>query len=263
MNPFSFLWRYRHLIFHTTRSDIKARYTGSMLGLAWALLNPMLLLSVYIILYAVIFQIRLPGVPSAFEYVLVIFAGLIPWFGFSEATSSSVTALVANPSLLHNTSFPAPVIPVKAVLASMVSQAIGLSILLLMLAATNHISLAWIFLPLAVGVQLLLSLGLGWILSVLNVFIRDLGQAIAAVLLFLMFISPIAYTSDFVSEGPLQLVLYLNPISYLINLYRLPLYYGRPPALPDLIVSVSLALGLFWLGYRFFMKIRQHLTDYV
>ncbi len=248
---------------HTTRSEIKVRYTGSVLGLGWAILNPLLLLSVYIILFVMIFQVRLPEAPSGFEYALIIFAGLIPWFGFSEAAMTSVNSIVSNPNLLNNTSFPAPVIPVKAVLASMVGQAVGLTILMVLLMAVNHVSVTWLFLPVAVGIQLLLCLGLGWILAVLNVFVRDLGQAISVLLLLLMFISPIVYTADFVVDGPLRLVLYLNPIYYLINLYRLPLYYGQFPSVLDVGISLTLGLALFLLGYRFFVKIKQHLVDYV
>jgi lipopolysaccharide transport system permease protein len=265
LNPLLFLWRQRHLILHTTLSDIRGRYTGSVLGFAWALLNPLLLLSVYVVLYVFILKIRLPGreTDSPLEYTLVIFAGLIPWFGFAESTSTSVGSVVAHASLLHNTSFPAPVIPVKAVLAGMVGQVVGLVLLLALLAASHHASVYWLFLPVALGAQLALSLGLGWILSALNVFIRDLAQAISAILLFVMFASPIAFTGDFLRGSRLRLIVDLNPLSYLINLYRVPLVYGRAPALVDLVVAPLVGLLLFWLGFRFFVRIRPHLTDHV
>lgn len=265
MNPLLFLWRQRNLILHTTLSDIRGRYTGSVLGFAWAVINPLLLLSVYVILYVFILRIRIPGreSDSPLEYTLVIFAGLIPWFGFAESTSSSVGSVVANANLLHNTSFPAPVLPVKAVLGSLVGQAVGLVLLLTLLAATHHASVYWLFLPLALASQLALSLGLGWILSALNVFVRDLAQAISAILLCLMFASPIAFTADFLRESRLRLVLDLNPLSYLINLYRVPLVYGRAPALLDLVVAPLVGFLLFWLGFRFFVRIRPHLADHV
>jgi lipopolysaccharide transport system permease protein len=260
-----FLWRHRHLILHTTHIDIRARYSGSMLGVAWAFLNPLMLLSVYVALYVFILRVRLPaGRPtSAFEYTLVIFAGLIPWFGFSESTSTSVVSIVSNPSLIHNTSFPAPILPVKAVLASMVGQAVGLAILLLLLAATDHVSIHWLFLPVALTAQILLSLGLGWVLAVLNVFVRDLGQAVSHVLLVLMLISPIAYTREFLGKSPLHLVLDLNPLAFLINLYRDPLVYGRLPRTLDLVGASLVALAMFFLGFRFFVRIKPYLADRV
>jgi homopolymeric O-antigen transport system permease protein len=265
LNPLLFLWRQRHLILHTTLSDIRGRYAGSMLGFAWAILNPLLLLSVYVVLYAFILKIRLPGreADSPFEYTLVIFAGLIPWFGFAESTASSLASVVTNASLLHNTSFPAPVLPVKAVLAGMVGQLVGLLLLLTVLAARHHVTVYWLFLPVALGAQLALSLGLGWFLAPLNVFVRDLGQAISSILLFVMFASPIAFTADFVQGSPLRFILYLNPLSYLINLYRVPLVYGRAPALLDLVVAPLVGGMLFWGGFRFFVRIRPHLADHV
>jgi lipopolysaccharide transport system permease protein len=265
-NPFAFLWRHRRLILHTVGSDVRGRYTGSILGPYWALLSPVLLLGVYVLVYVAIFNVRVPGARgegSALEYTFVIFAGLIPWFGFSESTSASVLSVVGNPHLLHNTSFPAPVLPVKAVLSSMVGQTIGLTVLLAALTATQHASVFWAFVPLAFVAQVLFSLGLAWILSVLNVFIRDLGQALSAILLLLMFVSPIAFTTDFIHQPALRLLLFLNPLSYLINLYRVPLVYGRPPALWDLVGAFSVALVTFWLGFRFFVRIRPYLADHV
>jgi len=265
LNPFVFLWRHRQLILHTTHSDIRARYRGSMLGIAWAFLNPLMLLSVYVALYVFILRVRLPaGRPaSALEYTLVIFAGLIPWFGFSESISTSLSSIVSNPSLIHNTSFPAPILPVKAVLSSMVGQAVGLTLLLGLLAATDHASIHWLFLPVALAAQLLLSLGLGWVLAVLNVFVRDLGQAVSHVLMVLMLISPIAYTREFLDPSPFRLVLDLNPLSYLINLYRDPLVYGHLPRPLDLAVSSLVAVAVFLLGFRFFVRIKPYLADRV
>jgi len=176
VNPFQFLWRHRNLIWHTTLSDIRARYTGSVFGMAWAVLNPLLLLSVYVVVYLVIFQIRLPGL-TAVDYVLVIFAGLIPWFGFSESVTTSLTSVVHSANLLRSTSFPTPALPVKAVLAGMFTQTFGLSLLLLALLATGHATPYWLFLPVAFGIQLLLTMGLGWVLSVLNVLsLGDFGS---------------------------------------------------------------------------------------
>jgi len=265
LNAFLFLWRHRHLILHTTHSDIRARYSGSMLGIAWALLNPMMLLGVYIVLYVLILRVRAPGGQqvSALDYTLVIFAGLIPWFGFSESISTSLGSIVGNPTLLHNTSFPAPVLPVKAVLASMVSQAVGLAIFLALLGLTGHFSVYWLFLPLAIGAQVILSLGLGWVLAVLNVFVRDLGQAVSHLLLFLMFMSPIAYTREFVGHSPLRFVLDVNPLSYLIGLYRDPLVYGHAPRAADLVGAWLIGLLFFWMGFRFFVRIKPYLVDHV
>jgi lipopolysaccharide transport system permease protein len=171
--------------------------------------------------------------------------------------------VVANANLIRNTSFPAPALPAKAVFASLVSQGVGLLLLMAALAFTGRLSAWWLLVPMAVATQLLLSLGLGWVLSALNVFVRDLTYAVSVLLLFLMFVSPIAFTEQFVAGSRLKILLYLNPISYLINLYRFPLFYGRAPSVLDLVLGPVAALAMFILGYRFFVRIRPHLTDRV
>ena len=265
MSAFLFLWRHRHLILHTTYNDTRGRYSGSILGSLWDVRSPLLLLGVYILVYVVILRVRMPNAPSAsaLDYTLVIFAGLVPWFGFSEATTASLSSVVGNPNLIHNTSFPAPILPVKAVLASLIGQGVGLLLLMLLLAFSNRASLYWLLVPVAVIVQVLFSLGLGWILAVLNVFVRDLGQVISSLLLMLLFVSPIAYTREFVDDGRARLVLDLNPLSHLIELYRAPLVYGRAPAPLSILIAAGLALACFWLGFRFFVSIKPHLADHV
>jgi lipopolysaccharide transport system permease protein len=98
---------------------------------------------------------------------------------------------------------------------------------------------------------------------VLNVFIRDLGQAVSHLLLFLMFMSPIAYTREFVGHSPLRFVLDVNPLSYLIGLYRDPLVYGHAPRVADLVGAWLVGLLFFWMGFRFFVRIKPYLVDHV
>jgi lipopolysaccharide transport system permease protein len=261
MEPFLFLWRQRHLILHTTLNDIKARYTGSSLGLMWAVLNPLLLFCVYVVVFLLIFKVHIPEITS-FEYTLLILAGLVPWFGFSESIMACVYCVVGNANLLHSSSFPVSALPVKAVLASMFSQATGLIILMIALLITGRVSLYWFYLPVAIGVQLFFSIGLGYFLSVLNVFVKDLAQCISTLLLLLMFLSPIAYLPDML-QGFLRFFLYLNPIAYMIMLYRDPLFYGKMPMPFELTISIIISIGIFCAGYRFFERIRPYLVDHV
>jgi lipopolysaccharide transport system permease protein len=112
-------------------------------------------------------------------------------------------------------------------------------------------------------VQILFTIGLGWIVSVLNVFFRDLGQAISVLLMFLMFMSPIFWLPEMLGHGLMRWILYLNPMYYIISLYRLPLFYGVLPALKDLTVIVGISMILHIFGYRLFTRIKPYLVDYV
>lgn len=265
-NPFLFVWKHRRLIANTVRVDLRARYSGSLLGTYWALLGPMLLLAVYVLVYVVILRVRLPGRTgqgAAIEYTLVIFAGLVPWFGFSEGASASASSVVGNSHLVHNTAFPVPVLPVKAVIAGLAAQLVGLGLLMLGLLLTRHFSACWAFLPLALLVQFLFSCGIGWFLSAVTVFVRDMAQGLSTALLLLMFVSPIAYTEELARQSGFGWLLSINPLAYVIQLYRAPLVYGRVPDLTGLVVAVLVSVLTFWGGFRFFMRIRPYLADHV
>jgi lipopolysaccharide transport system permease protein len=261
MDAFRFLWQYRHVLWHTTKNDIRARYTGSALGMAWAILNPLLLLSIYVFVYQIIFKFRMPGL-STREYVIIIFSGQLPYFGFSECITGSLTSVTGNANLLRSTYFPVPALPVKAILAGMFSQIMGTCILLVFLLYFGKFSIYWLFLPIALAIQLLFTIGLGWICSVLHVFFRDLGQVISVILLFLMFMSPIFWLPEMLS-GPMRFILYLNPLYYIISLYRQPLFYGVLPAWHIIIIITGVSTVLFMFGFRFFIRIKPHLVDYV
>lgn len=263
MTPFQFLWHYRYLIWHATLNDIKARYIGSILGIGWAFLYPLLFLSVYVVVFLIIFRFRLPNDAPPMDYVMIIFTGLIPWLGFNQAISTSLSSVVSNAGLLRNTSFPTPVLPVKTVLASTIAQIISLSLLLIGLLFSGHINLYWFFLPIAIGLQFLLTVGISWVMAVLNVYFRDLGQVVSLVLFMLLFVSPIAYLPEMVPHETLSLILRFNPIYYLIALYRIPLFYGQLPPLLDLTIILGLSLIAFWFGYRFFVRVRSYIVDYV
>ena len=259
--PFRVLWRHRHILYHTTVYDVRSRYLGSALGVTWTILNPFLLLSVYVIVFQFIFRIRLPEYTSM-EYTAAMFTGMIPWFGFNDAIMGSLHSLTSNPSLIRSSSFPTIALPTKAVFAGMFTQIIGLIILLIILAMTDRISWAWAFLPLAFFVQILFTIGSAWILAVINVFIRDLGQSAPVFLMLLMFLSPVIWLPEMMPNS-LSTLLYLNPMYYLISLYRLPLFYGQIPSPFIIIVALVTALAVFTIGFRFFNGIKHHLVDHV
>ena len=125
MNPLRLLYRSRHILYATTLFDIRSRYVGTIFGLGWAVLYPFLFLGLYAIVYALILRIRLQQY-SPIDYVELIFAGLIPFIGFSEALSTSAGSIAGNKQLIKNTMFPIELAPVKAVLTGSLSMAIGL-----------------------------------------------------------------------------------------------------------------------------------------
>lgn len=260
-NPLALLYKYRKIIWSITLTDIKQRYAGSFMGGVWIVLNPLLFLSAYFMVYILIFKVRLPEI-STFDYVLIIFSGLIPWFGFSEAIGQSVSTVTNNSSLLKNTLFPIELMPVKTVLSSVVTQVVGLLMLLVVIAFTGKISTTVLLLPFVMVLQILFQIGLAWILATLNVFFRDLSQMITVILILLMLVSPIAYTTEMLTPD-LLFFMQFNPMFYMVTLYRDLLIYNQLPAWNTVFIFLVLSILFFFIGYYVFIRLKVVFADYV
>jgi len=260
VGPLKLLYRYRHILYATTLVDIRSRYIGTVFGLAWAVAYPFFFLGLYAVVYGIILNVRLERYTS-FEYVLIMFAGLIPFIGFSEALSSSVSSVSTNKQLIKNTLFPIELVPVKAVLASSLSMLVGLGGLLLTLWVSDAFRATQLLIIPLIFLQLAFSIGVGWLLSALNVIFRDIAQAIGIFVLFLMIASPIGYTADMIPRRLLPLV-WINPLYYLIELYRQVLIYGELSAAYWIVLAV-LATAAFTLGYGVFRRLKPIFAEYV
>jgi lipopolysaccharide transport system permease protein len=258
--PFKEILKHRKIIWSTTLHDVKTKNAGSALGYAWLLLYPLLFLGMYAIVYLMIFKIRLE-VLSPYEYVLLIFCGLIPFLSFAEALSRGVTAVSSNANLIKNTLFPIEFIPINIVLSSQVILFVGFIILSLITLFMGNLGWNYWFIFIVLFEQLLFTIGLVWILSAVNVFFKDLGQIISIIILMLMMISPIAYTEDMIPEG-LRVVLYFNPLYYLILLYQKILMFNQIDW-KLLSIFTILSIAHFVLGYYFFTKLKGVFSDYV
>ena len=254
------LFRCRRILYATTVVEIRSRYVGTVFGLSWAIIYPFLFLGLYAAVYALILQVRLQQ-HSPLEYVLIIFSGLIPFIGFSEVLSASVSSVVANKHLIKNTMFPIELVPVKSAIASSLSMTVGLFGLLLALWSRGDFHLTQILVIPLLLIQMIFSIGIGWMLSAITVFLRDTTQAIGILVLFLMIISPIGYTREMIPHQLLALA-YLNPLFYIIELYRQVLIFGVIS--PRFwLAFIVLACATFWLGYELFRRLKPVFAEYV
>jgi len=254
-SSFNFIIKHRLLLYRTTISDIKSKFAGSVFGLFWHFLYPLLLLSAYAMVYIYVFKVRLQLFDSN-EYVLLIFCGLIPFLGFAEALGLGVGSVVANSSLVKNTLYPIDLVPVKAVFTAQTTQAAGLFLLLLMLGFYGKLTI-WSFLIIPVWLcQILMTIGMVWLLSSINVFVRDLQSIISVIIMFLMMITPIAYTPDMVPEN-VRLVFSFNPLYYIVIGFQNSLILGKYPGDDVLMTLVIISFGSFIFGYWFFSKMKK------
>ncbi len=258
LGPFSLISKNRRLLFQTVFYDVHARFSGSVLGLFWLFLQPVMFLAVYAIVYLLVFKVRFQ-LFDADQYVVVIFCGLIPFLGFAEALSMGLTSVSANVSLIKNTLYPVQLIPVKSVLTTQLSQLVGSVLLFFAVIVVQGLTVWVLMWPLLWVFQLMFMIGIVWILSSLNVYLKDLQYLISTIILMLMMISPIAYPIDMLPEN-LRAVVLFNPVAHMIICYQDILMIGRFPGI-HFWIFFGFSVFIFYVGYVFFKKMKNIFVD--
>ena len=256
-----FLASHAGLLLRVTWNDLGRRYAGSVLGVGWVIIAPAALFALYAAIYLFIFRAKPAGLDGP-AYVLYIFAGLVPYLMTAEALSGGVGSVVVNRSVLNSTVFPIDLAPVKAVLAAQGSMVVGLAVTIGGVIAIGRAHWTILLVPVVWALQILALIGATWILSLINVVIRDLQNLIALLLVILMVASPIAYTPSMVPAS-LRAVIYLNPLAYFVITYQRILVLGQLPDVTTGVLLVASSILLFGLGGWFFSRVKSVMVDYV
>jgi lipopolysaccharide transport system permease protein len=258
------LWHYHSLIWELVKRDLSQRYRGSFLGLLWSFIVPLFMLLIYTFVFGVIFKSRWqadgPDTPTG-EFALILFAGLSAFNLFSEVANRSPVTIVSMTTYVKKVVFPLEILPVVTVGVALINSLINIALLIVATLIINHsISATLIFLPLAYVPLLLFSLGIGWFLSSLGVFIRDIAQGIGIAVQILFFLTPIVYPTTSVPER-LQPILTANPLTFIVNSFRQAAIWNQPLDWKTL-AAWTLVMGVFAiLGYAWFMKTRKGFAD--
>lgn len=252
---------HRHLIWELAKRDLRDRYAGQFLGVLWAVGHPLFLMALYVLLFAYIFPVRL-GTNSAIprDFTLSILAGLIPWLTFQEVLTSSTTVIRNNGSLVKQIVFPIEVLPVKAVLASTVSQLVATGFLVAFAVARGALEWSILLWPILLGFQLLAMSGACYLLSAIGVFVRDLKDFVQIFCAANLFLQPILYVPDHLPAA-FRAVFYLNPFSYMVWCYQDLVFFGAITHPWAWIVYPVGSVGLFYVGFRLFRKMKIGFGD--
>lgn len=262
MSCLRMLFRHRRLIWNLTLLDFKVRYAGSRFGMFWMLLAPVMVLGSYLLVFSGILRVQPNPSVTGLEYGLLVACGLLPWVGFSEGLTLGTASVLAQRNLMKSQLFPMELIPMTAVCSGLVGQLCGTVLLLLVLGLRGSLGASLVFLPFLLVFQAMFTIGVVWFLSCVNILYRDLSQVVRLMIVLLMFVSPIAYTQQMVPPG-LELVVKLNPLSYLIEGYREALLFNQVPNLWGAAILGGLAVLVLQTGYRYFMRLRRVLPDFV
>lgn len=261
---FGCAWHHRHLLWRLTEREIETQFRGSLLGKIWAAIVPLIMLGMYTFVFGVVLKVHWPGLESnPLEVALLYFAGLILFNFFFECVSRAPTLLLENVAYIKKVVFPLEILPWVLIGAALFRSAVSGIILLAFYAVINGVPpLATIVIPLLLLPLAIVVLGLAWLLSALGIFVRDIRQAMTVIAPATMFLSPIFFPLSSVPE-PYRLLLYINPLTFVVEAVRAALFLGAWPDWVGLAAYTGAAWLLAWAGHAWFMAARRGFADVV
>lgn len=257
------MWGNRELIKQLTRREVIGRYKGSYFGILWSFITPLLMLCVYTFVFSAIFKAKWPADNSGnkIEFALTIFSGLAAFNIFAEMISRAPLLIISHVNYVKKVVFPLDILPVVIMGSSLVNSCISFGILIVGLLIFMHV-IHWtiVLLPVVLLPLVLFSLGLGWFIASLGVFVRDINQVVGIAVQALMLLSPIFYP---VSSLPakIRFIYYINPLSYVIEDIRGILINGQVPHWSWLVLGITIGSITAWLGHTWFQKTKGGFAD--
>ena len=250
------MWRIRQLVALHVLRELKVRYKRSLLGMLWTMLNPLLLMVVYTVVFTTILPAAMPN------FSIFLLAGLLPWLYFSTSLMQGLMSVLGNQELVRKIRLPQAVFPLSVVGSNLVNFTLSLvPLFLVMLVLRQPFTGALLFLPASALILTLFCAGVTLLFATATVFFRDVRHLTEVALQMLLYLSPVLY--DFKQLGEhktwwfslFRLELKLNPHSYLVPLVRDPVYYGRLPALPTIGIALAVAVGSLVVGFAVFTRL--------
>jgi lipopolysaccharide transport system permease protein len=263
LRAFKALYAHRSLIRQLAWAEIVGQFKATYLGMMWSILNPLMTLVVYTLVFGVFLKASFGASSGAgrLDFPLNLFCGLIVYNVFSGTVGRAPALIVGNPNYVKRVVFPLETLPVAVLASSLVTAAGGLAILLpLVLFTSAHVSPVMALFVLMLIPLCACALGAAWLLSSIGVFLRDIGQALQVLLQLLFFASPVIYPLSAVPDF-LQPYMALNPLTPILEGARRTLIQGSPPDWPSYALSLIISLIVMQTGYCWFMKTKRAFAD--
>jgi len=250
-------YRYRELIWALALKELKIRYKRSVLGFLWALLNPALLMLVLTLVFATIMRFGIP------HYAIFLLSVLLPWTFFSQSLSYAVESIVGNGDLIKKVKIAKLVFPMAAIVSNLINLGLSLIPLALLVLAMRHpFYWTWLFLPVPLLALMLFTLGMTFFFATANVYYRDVAHILQVLLSVWFYVTPIIYSLDFIPEKH-RWIFKLNPLIYVVNGFRLSVYYGMLPKAQSIVASFVCGLVSLFIGFAVFRKYQDDFVFYV
>lgn len=257
MKAFKELYAYRELLKTNVQKEIRGKYKGSFLGVLWSFLNPLLMVLVYALVFPYIMRMNVPN------YLIYLITGVIPWNFFTTCITTGCNCVWINGGIIKKVYFPREILPISVVVAGLINFLISCVIILIFtIFGGIGISIQLLWLPLIAIIQSALSLGLLFVLSAINVYVRDIEYLVAFLLNLLFYATPILYTAS-MFPSKVRWILYLNPMSTIVDAYRSIFYYKVMPNLTSLVLVGILSFIILIIGYIIFRKLEKGFAEEV
>jgi ABC-2 type transport system permease protein len=263
----------RELLQNLTLRELRSKYKRSVLGWTWSMLNPLATMVIFTVVFRYFLKIQAPrGVPSGIKsYALYLLCALLPWNFFQLGVTASMGSLVGNGNLIKKTYFPRELLPAASVASSLVSHLIEMGVLLIALVIFGNFR-AILFTPVVLALILVLccfSLGFGLLLSVLNVYYRDVQYLMGIVFMVWLYLTPIVYPESLVPKEahifgvlvPVRALLKLNPMTDFVASFRAAWYDGRMPPIAPVFYVIGVSVAVFLVGLFTFFRLEGRLAE--
>lgn len=260
---FKSIWKNRALIIKLSKRDIQSRYKGTLFGVIWSLLNPLIMLTVFTFVFGKIVQAKWghQHTDNMLDFSVALFCGLLIYFFFSEVIGRAATTIISNANYVKKVVFPLETLLLINLLSALYHFIMSFIVLLVLLFfSTWSFSIEALWVPLIVLPFVLLMLGLSWILAALGTYFRDINQLVAPGLTALMFLSPIFYPLSSVHDRFLWVYM-INPLTFVIEQLRSVLINSMPPNFLGLFLYYLVSFFVLYVGYLVFQNTRKGFAD--
>lgn len=259
----TYYYKQRYLLGVFVLHDLKSRFKGSVMGIYWSVVNPLLMILIYTFVFSEILKIEFHTGGGNINFALYLVCGLLPWLAVSESLQRATLSIVDNGCLVRKPHFPASLLPIHIVLSSLITEVIGLALLIGLVFFSGQ-GVGWysLALPVIILPQLLFTLGLAWLLGSLQVLFKDVSPLISSFLLLWMFMTPIFYPSTSFPDS-LQFLMVINPMAHIVDIYRVLIMVNEWPLTGSLVIAYVSAIVTFIAGYAIFARLQPKFSDLV
>jgi lipopolysaccharide transport system permease protein len=254
-------WRYRFFIASSIKTELRSKFVRSSLGGLWMILNPLSQVLIFAFVLSAVLSAKLPGITNQYAYAIYLMAGTLGWSLFAEIVNRCLTLFIDNGNILKKLVFPRIALPLIVTGSALVNNVLLFVAILAIFGVLGHLpSMALIWLPVLMTINIALALGIGLGLGVLNVFMRDIGQVVPVLMQFLFWFTPVVYMANIIPEQYREWLAF-NPMIPIINGYQNILLYNKEPDWTGLGVITLIALSLLAFSLVLFRKASPEMVD--